>query len=124
MIDDFYTISNCQTDALNGEFEVELRPDCQVYKGHFPGKPVSPGVCSIQMIRECAEHVLDSRLHLRLIKQCRLTLLLSPALTPHLTVVVALLPDSGQDGQYTLDARIMHAGAVALLLKGTVEVCQ
>lgn len=120
MINDFYTITNQSIDSLSGAFNVALRPDCVVYKGHFPERPVAPGVCSIQMIRECAERVLNTKLSIQLIKQCRFTLLLSPADTPNLLVNVSLQPIGESDGQYTLESKIMHGDSIALSLKGIV----
>ena len=31
---------------------VELKPDHAIFKGHFPGQPVLPGVCMMQIIAE------------------------------------------------------------------------
>jgi 3-hydroxyacyl-[acyl-carrier-protein] dehydratase len=33
-------------------FSLELNPEHPVYEGHFPGNPVVPGVCQVQMICE------------------------------------------------------------------------
>ena len=35
-------------------FSLELNPEHPVYEGHFPGNPVVPGVCQVQMI--CDQH--------------------------------------------------------------------
>ena len=57
---------------------VELNPDCEVYKGHFPGNPISPGVCNLQMLRECVEHYTNKNLLIKGIKQCRYSALITP----------------------------------------------
>jgi len=31
---------------------VDINPDHSIFKGHFPGNPVVPGVCQIQMVTE------------------------------------------------------------------------
>ncbi len=57
---------------------VELNPHCEVYEGHFPGNPISPGVCNLQMLRECVEHYTNKRLYIKSIKQCRYSALITP----------------------------------------------
>jgi len=69
-------------------FDIRIKPDCDVYRGHFPGHPVSPGICNIGMIRNLAEQVEGRKLQFTSIKQCRLTGMVTPDTTPELTVVI------------------------------------
>jgi len=69
-------------------FDIHIKPDCDVYRGHFPGHPVSPGVCNIGTIRFLAEQVEGHRLQFTSIKQCRLTGMITPETTPELTVTI------------------------------------
>ncbi|MGN1248330.1 MAG: hypothetical protein ACI4UO_07050 [Paludibacteraceae bacterium] len=55
----YYHILSSDITSEEGMFRVALNADCEVYQGHFPGEPVCPGVCNIQMIKECAEIVLQ-----------------------------------------------------------------
>ena len=54
--DKFYKVEqeNILT-PLHGVYLIALLPDADVYRGHCPHKPVCPGVCNIETIRECAE---------------------------------------------------------------------
>ena len=62
VLKDFYTILHqsgpeeeiSQTGILSKrfQFQLELNPDHPVYQGHFPGNPIVPGVCQVQMISE------------------------------------------------------------------------
>ena len=99
-------------------FRVELVPDCDVYRGHFPHKPVSPGVCNIGMIRECAERLVERRLLIASIKQCRLTAVASPQACPCLDV--ALTAEPAGDGSYTVTATLAAAETVYMTFKGTL----
>lgn len=38
-------------------FEVELNPDHEIFKGHFPGNPVLPGVCTVQIMQDLLEEI-------------------------------------------------------------------
>jgi len=100
-------------------FEVTLDPACDVYRGHFPGKPISPGVCNIGMIRRCTEKVTGNHLRFTSIKQCRLTGLVTPSATPHLTVEIQI---SRTDADKTsLRAVIKDSEKSYMDLKGELE---
>lgn len=114
LIEGFYDIVARREEDGETVFRVALRPDCKVYEGHFPGTPVAPGVCNIQMIRECAEQVAGRPLLLTKISQCRMTKLITPGEFPELDVHVAL------DGE-SLTASIVSGETVCLTLKATIE---
>ena len=78
MIDNYYTITNQQTAENVTLFDVILLPECSIYDGHFPGKPVAPGVCNIQLIKECVERLTGKQLLLEYITQCKFTNLITP----------------------------------------------
>ncbi|MGN1211838.1 MAG: beta-hydroxyacyl-ACP dehydratase [Candidatus Cryptobacteroides sp.] len=86
MVKDYYKVESHQTREDGDWFTVRLNPDCEVYEGHFPGNPVSPGVCSIQMLKECAEVLLGKRIFIAGMPACRFKVLLNPADYPTLTV--------------------------------------
>ena len=119
LIKDYYTIENVlkQEDGVV-RFEISLNADCQVYEGHFPGEPVSPGVCNIQMIKECAEQVAGKSLLLGNLQQCRLTTLITPV--QHLQVEVTIhLEEKGDT--YKLKATIGKGEEVYLDLKAELS---
>lgn len=35
--------------------QLSIIPDAEILKGHFPGQPVVPGVCQLQIIKELLE---------------------------------------------------------------------
>jgi 3-hydroxyacyl-[acyl-carrier-protein] dehydratase len=43
---------------------IKLNEQHPVYQGHFPGNPVVPGVCQIQMIKEIFSEVLHKEVSL------------------------------------------------------------
>ena len=67
-------------------FRIVFLSDCEVYRGHFPGHPVCPGAFNIQMVKECAMEVSGKALHIRTIKLCRLTAVVSPCTCTELDV--------------------------------------
>ena len=115
----YYEQISMHSDGMSGVFYVVLRPDCEVYRGHFPGNPVCPGVCNIQMIKECAERLTGRRLHIGSIRRCRLTAVATPAVCPELAVKVNLQPtESG----YAVTAIVSDAERMYMDYKGEMTV--
>lgn len=91
LIQNYYTVLQQSHEGDTYLFEVSMNADCSVYEGHFPGEPISPGVCNIQMLKECLETVLGHSVLLDTIQQCRFTTLITPIAYPELEVRICLL---------------------------------
>ncbi len=99
----YYIIDSVMGEGDETIFCVTLLPDFCAYKGHFPGKPISPGVCNMQMIKECAEQLAGQRLFLGYIAQCRFSAVITPQTTPHLRIRMQL---SQADGLWKVKASV------------------
>jgi len=67
LINDFYKITETDyTIEDPGSFttKIELNDKHEIFNGHFPGNPVVPGVCLIQIIKEVLENTLKRELFL------------------------------------------------------------
>ncbi len=58
LLNDLYIIQSLSEFENQIHAVVELRPDHAIFKGHFPGQPVLPGVCMMQMITEITSEFL------------------------------------------------------------------
>lgn len=68
------------TETENG-FEAVLKtnPEHLIYSAHFPGNPITPGVCIIQIANELLEKQLGKRLYLNIIKNVKFLSVIIPA---------------------------------------------
>lgn len=57
---------------------LKMNENHSVYQGHFPGNPITPGVLSLRMIRECVSREIGRPLHYAAIKNCRYVALIRP----------------------------------------------
>lgn len=65
LINNFYSIQEINSLKNNpGKFEVkiELNEKNEIYDGHFPGNPVVPGVCLIQIVKEVLSGIVKKEL--------------------------------------------------------------
>lgn len=120
MIKDFYKVDSVTRHDDGAVYRVSLNPDCEVYKGHFPSNPIFPGVCGIQMIRECAEmecsaHGIARKLMLREVQQCKFTSLISPVTCSQVNVSISVSEDAS--GEILLKSSVVREGTVCLTLK-------
>ena len=114
--DKFFAVLHEEKISANeAVYLCELKSDCDVYQGHFPGKPVSPGVCNIEMIRECAELLTGENLLIQTIKQCRLTAIATPTVCPEVDVTVNV---SVNDDACVVLATIADASQTYMEFKG------
>ena len=68
------------------EIEIELNPGHALYQGHFPGQPVVPGVCTLQMIKESAEQIVSQPLQYVQIASSKFLSAINPVSYTHLDV--------------------------------------
>jgi 3-hydroxyacyl-[acyl-carrier-protein] dehydratase len=52
LLNDLYIIQSLSETENQIQAEVKLMVDHAIFKGHFPGQPVLPGVCMLEMIAE------------------------------------------------------------------------
>jgi len=57
---------------------IRILPEHTIYKGHFPGYPVTPGVVFIQIIHELVEYHLKKAIRLVEISNCKFLKIVNP----------------------------------------------
>lgn len=100
------------------EVRVRLLPGCEVYRGHFPGHPVAPGACNIEMVRECFARMQGADLRIAAIDRCRFTAVATPTASPELAITLSWTHD---DGGYRLAATMTAGGTTYMDFKGTLK---
>lgn len=66
-----------------------------LFKGHFPGQPVAPGVCLLGLVKEALAQELGMPLRYQQIKDCKFLFPVTPALQGDLRLACKV---EGQDG--------------------------
>lgn len=116
----FKVLNRCSDGDQSMTFHVALLPDCDVYRGHFPGNPVCPGVYNMKMIRECAEMMLGKSLHQPAVSQCRFVSLMTPAQCQEVDIKIEILAAS--DDAFTVKATISDSNNIYMEYKGEMTV--
>jgi len=61
---DFYTIVSTVKEADKIQAILKINPEHAIFRGHFPGQPVVPGVCMMQIVKELLETATSRSLRL------------------------------------------------------------
>ena len=117
LLKDYYSIISQSTDEATGAqlFRIRLNPEHEIYQGHFPEKAVSPGVCNLQIMKECAERIVGKELTIKTMAQCKMPAMITPDGTPELTVSVVV---SETEGGYQMTASIVNESTTYITFKG------
>ena len=102
-------------------YTIELSPSCVIYAAHFPGEPITPGVCIVQMGKELVEELLSKqcstpcKLIISKVKNVKFLSVISPDETLHLTCQVKKLVTS-EDGT-SVEAQLIVLAEEKLMAK-------
>ncbi|MUP45660.1 hydroxymyristoyl-ACP dehydratase [Gramella sp. BOM4] len=64
LLKDFYQVVNSSKEADLYISKLKIEKDHMIYQGHFPGRPVTPGVVLMQLFKEEAERRTGKKLRL------------------------------------------------------------
>jgi 3-hydroxyacyl-[acyl-carrier-protein] dehydratase len=85
LLKDFYIINSLENiDAQRYVANIRLNKDHEVFSGHFPGNPVTPGVCMMQIIKELTQEVVNSPLTMKSASNIKFMALINPEVNPEL----------------------------------------
>jgi 3-hydroxyacyl-[acyl-carrier-protein] dehydratase len=87
LLDKLYKVSslNANSDGSGFLAEIELDPNHPVFTGHFPGNPILPGVCTVQIIKELLEQSIHKPLRMTKAGNIKYLGFVNPATMPLLT---------------------------------------
>ena len=116
LMDDFFKVLESSGSVTGFITTVALDPGHIVYKGHFPGHPVTPGVIQMQIVHELLEHHFGRKLSLITMPSCKFLKVLDPRETPQLVVHVEF---TRTDDLLNIKARGENGSTVFFKLNGT-----
>ena len=95
LIEGLYTIealNNTETEIIA---RIKLNANHEIFEGHFPGNPIMPGVCMMQIIKEITEKVLDKNLFLQTSTNIKFMAKINPNVNPDLSIQIAYSEEEG-----------------------------
>ena len=95
LIEGLYKVNKITHNDSEIEALISLNPKHDIFKGHFPGNPIMPGVCMMQVIKELIEEVLKVELFLQTSTNIKFMAKINPELNPDLLLKIDFTEEDG-----------------------------
>lgn len=96
LIEGLYKVINTENTAEGILATVQLNEKHAIFKGHFPGNPVMPGVCMIQIIQELTEDKTGKNLLLAVSSNIKFTAIINPEKNAVLKISIDITEENGE----------------------------
>ena len=119
LIEGLYKITATENTSEGILSKVHLNKDNAIFKGHFPGNPVMPGVCMIQIIKELTEEATGKNLFLTVSSNIKFMAIINPEKNPDLQLAIDI---AQENGEVKVKNTTSFGDTVALKLSATFKV--
>ncbi len=116
----FYSV-NTVTDKGEGKYHVAvlLNKEHDIFKGHFPGNPVTPGACMLQVVKELTQDILGMKLMMTSAANVKFMALINPEKNPELLLELEI--DAGEEGRIRVKNTTLFEDVTALRMSNTYK---
>ena len=120
LLKDFYSTISLETKhAGNYQAIIRVNGNHEVFSGHFPGNPIMPGVCMMQIIKELTMQITGKNLLIQSLSNVKFMALINPELTPELRLEIDL--SDTEEGLIKVKNTTWFGETVALKLNCTYK---
>jgi len=116
LLNDFFTIVKIKTAGTEIKAELLINAGHQIFEGHFPGQPVVPGVCMMQMVKEILEQVTQRKTNLLKAQEMKFLAVIDPA--KNNLISVHIIYNTGDDGNMNVVASLFKEELMHFKFKG------
>jgi 3-hydroxyacyl-[acyl-carrier-protein] dehydratase len=95
LLGDFFDIVSLETTEGNINALIEINADHKIFEGHFPGQPVVPGVCQMQMIKEILEQVLEKETQVSTAAEMKFRAIIDPTQNNSISATIRYSMEEG-----------------------------
>jgi 3-hydroxyacyl-[acyl-carrier-protein] dehydratase len=118
LMNDFYTYRDAHNGDHSFSCKIIFNSQHDIFKGHFPGQPVVPGVCMMEMVKEFLQQVMGKELWLRNAGNVKFLQLITPDVQP-----VINISWKESDAGYNVNASFKQDTSDLFKLSGNFEDC-
>ena len=120
LIPNFYKIKKFEEIDHQIHAAIRLNPDHELYRGHFPGQPVMPGVVQLQIVKELLEKALEKNLLLSRLVSAKYYAMIIPGDSTDIEISIRI--KTVEDGEYKITAEIKNETTLFTKVRAVLTV--
>ncbi len=121
LLTDFYHQEKFRAiDKNNFEVHIRINKKHDIFNGHFPGKPITPGVCMIQIIKNICTEIIGKPIVLDKSKYIKFTAIINPEVNPDLILMIQFVESN--DETFRVKCEVYFEDTLALKLSSEYSI--
>jgi 3-hydroxyacyl-[acyl-carrier-protein] dehydratase len=124
LLNNLYKIAASATKKEESQFVIDatldLNKDHKIFEGHFPGLPILPGVCMMQIVKELVELKLEKKLQVSSAANLKFLLVINPQEQGHLKAEVKFKQST--QGDFDVEGKLYFEAIPFFKMKATAKV--
>ncbi len=99
VLKNFYTIEKKETlnENTSYAFDILINNKHTIFEGHFPGNPIMPGVCMMQITKDIVEDLTNSKLFMKKCSNVKFMAIINPDINKNLHLKIDIKFDENGD---------------------------
>ena len=118
LLNDFYTIQGRTSAPGVVKATISINKKHRILEGHFPGLPVVPGVCMLQIVREIMQVNSNKALKITEADNMKFLSVINPEQNADVEVTINYTEDAGK---FSINATLFSATVTFFKLKATLQ---
>ena len=111
-----YSVIAIAHNGCNITAEFILNKDDNIFDGHFPGQPVLPGACMLQILKEVLEEALNKKIRLEKADQMKFLALIDPVVSNDLQLDISY---TSTEGNLKVNATMSNSSGPCFKFRGS-----
>jgi 3-hydroxyacyl-[acyl-carrier-protein] dehydratase len=118
-LNDLYSVISNQSEEGKVNARISFNKAHNIFEGHFPGHPVVPGVCMMQIVREIMEVSLSKRLKIAIGNNMKFLSIIDPVKNPEVAITIAY---TSEDDKFKVNATLSEEALTFFKFKGVLQL--
>jgi 3-hydroxyacyl-[acyl-carrier-protein] dehydratase len=102
----FFKIKDVCPTATGADYTLAFEPEHFIYQAHFPGNPITTGVCIIQIVKELSIEMLQRKLFIKKLNNVKFLNVINPV--ENKEVIFSISISSAEDNVHKINAVISN----------------